>query len=456
MRLNPVFPAACAVLVALAMFPVAAQQQTSTGDAALSGSSKEQSGKDQPGTMHKITVDELPEPYATESADNQAEIVARPQSVWPQAPSGFKVDLYANGLANPRLIRVAPNGDLFVAESGSGEITVLRGVANDGKAKRTEVFAGGLTQPFGINFYPAGPNPEWVYVANTNSIVRFPYENGDLNARGPAQTVAQLPGIGRLAAGGHWSRDVVFTLDGLHMLVSVGSRSNDDNTDNNPAEFHRADILEFTPEGKFEGVYAYGIRNCVGETIQPGTGDLWCSVNERDGLGDDLVPDYITHVQPGGFYGWPWFYIGGHKDPRQANRHLELQSQVIVPDVLLQSHFASLEMQFYQGTQFPAPYRGWAFAAEHGSWNRKPRVGYEVIALPMENGRATGQYEDFLTGFVLPDGTVWGRPVGIAVAQDGSLFVSDDGSNSIWRVMYLGHKSAAYPPPRNLTERASR
>jgi glucose/arabinose dehydrogenase len=202
-------------------------------------------------------------------------------------------------------------------------------------------------------------------------------------------------------------------------------------------------VLEYTPEGKFEKVYASGIRNCVGETIHPTTGELWCSTNERDALGNNLVPDYITHVQEGGFYGWPWFYMGAIQDPRQAGKHPELKSKVIVPDVLLNPHFASLQLQFYEAKEFPATYHGRAFAAEHGSWNRDPRGGYEVITVPMEGGKATGEYEDFLTGFVLPDGKVWGRPVGIAVAKDGSLLVSDDGSNTIWRVTYTGTKTAA-------------
>jgi glucose/arabinose dehydrogenase len=434
----------------LATFSAAAQQ-TLTGQAAFTDYAKEH-----PGVRRKLTVADLPEPYATESAANPAEIIPRPQSAWPQAPSGFKVELYAENLTGPRLIRVAPNGDLFVAESESGEIKVLRGIANDGKAKQVAVFAHGLTLPFGISFYPSGPHPAWIYVADTDAVVRFPYQSGDLKARGPAQTLTRLPGFGRLTGEGNWTRDIVFTRDGQHMLISVGSRSNDDNIDRNQAEFHRADILEFTPTGRFERVYASGIRNCVGEAIHPQTGELWCSANERDGLGNDLVPDYITHIVPGGFYGWPWFYLGEKQDPRQLQRHPELKTKVIVPDVLLQPHFASLEMQFYDGSSFPAGYRGWAFAAEHGSWNRQPRTGYEVIAIPMENGHATGEYEDFLTGFTLPDGGVWGRPAGVAVGRDGSLFVSDDGSNSIWRVLYVGHRSAAYPIPRNLTERASR
>ena len=395
--------------------------------------------QEQPGTVRKIALADLPEPYQTQSADNRAHIVPRPADAWPKSLPGFTVTQYVTGLQNPRLIRRAPNGDLFVAESEPGRIRVLRGVAADGKAQTVEVFATGLTQPFGIAFYPPGPSPQYVYVGNTGSVVRFPYRNGDLKARGPAETIVpDIPSGGRLTGGGHWTRDLAFTRDGSKMFVSVGSHSNDDDADNNPQEFHRADILEFNPDGSGSRIYAYGIRNPVGIATNPGTGELWASVNERDGLGDNLVPDYITHVQPGGFYGWPWFYMGGRQDPRQQGKHPELQSKVITPDVLLQPHNASLEMTFYDGRQFPAGYRGDIFAAEHGSWNKAVRTGYEVIRVPLKEGHATGEYEDFLTGFVTPGGDVWGRPVGVAVAQDGSLIVTDDGSNSVWRVSYTG------------------
>jgi glucose/arabinose dehydrogenase len=395
--------------------------------------------QEQPGTVRKIALADLPEPYQTQSADNRAHIVPRPADAWPKSLPGFTVTQYVTGLQNPRLIRRAPNGDLFVAESEPGRIRVLRGVAADGKAQTVEVFATGLTQPFGIAFYPPGPSPQYVYVGNTGSVVRFPYRNGDLKARGPAETIVpDIPSGGRLTGGGHWTRDLAFTRDGGKMFVSVGSHSNDDDADNNPQEFHRADILEFNPDGSGSRIYAYGIRNPVGIATNPGTGELWASVNERDGLGDNLVPDYITHVQPGGFYGWPWFYMGGRQDPRQQGKHPELQSKVITPDVLLQPHNASLEMTFYDGRQFPAGYRGDIFAAEHGSWNKAVRTGYEVIRVPLKEGHATGEYEDFLTGFVTPGGDVWGRPVGVAVAQDGSLIVTDDGSNSVWRVSYTG------------------
>jgi glucose/arabinose dehydrogenase len=300
-----------------------------------------------------------------------------------------------------------------------------------------EVYATGLAQPFGLAFYPLGPNPAYLYVANTNSVVRFPYHNGDLQAAGKPETVvAKIPGGGRLRGGGHWTRDLAFSSDGARLFISVGSHSNVDDTDNNPAEFHRADILVAKPDGSGLEVYAWGIRNAVGIAIHPQTGQLWASVNERDNLGDNLVPDYITHIEAGGFYGWPWFYMGAHWDPRHQGKHPELQSKVLTPDVLLQPHNASLEMTFYEGTEFPAEYRGDIFAAEHGSWNKATRTGYEVIRVPLEKGRATGEYEDFLTGFVTPSGDVWGRPVGVTVAQDGSLIVTDDGSNTVWRVRW--------------------
>jgi len=235
------------------------------------------------------------------------------------------------------------------------------------------------------------------------------------------------------------------------MFVSVGSSSNVDDPDTTPGEKNRADILEFNPVGSDMQVYAYGIRNAGGGlAINPKTEELWCSANERDGLGDNLVPDYITHVEAGGFYGWPWWYIGSHQDPRHDGKHPELRDKVLVPDVLLQAHNASLEMTFYEGTQFPPQYQGDIFASEHGSWNRSVRVGYEVIRVPMhQSGRASGEYEDFLTGFVVDNGHVWGRPVGITAAQDGSLLVSDDGSNSIWRISFSSTTATRTRPQRN-------
>jgi glucose/arabinose dehydrogenase len=388
-----------------------------------------------PGQFHKITAEDLPKPFETKSTANPPRVVAKPDDMWPQAPAGFKVELYASGLNEPRQIRTAPNGDFFVADSRTSEVRIFRGRDKDGKPEQASTFASGMTRTFGIAFYPPGANPQWVYVGNTDSVVRLPYKNGDLKASGPPEKlVSDLP-----AGGYHWTRDLVFSKDGKRLFVAVGSGSNIDDPDTHASEFHRADILEYTPEGKFVGVYASGIRNPVGLGINPQTGELWCSVNERDELGDNLVPDYVTHVQQGGFYGWPFYYIGGHADPRLGGKHPELKDRVIVPDVLLQPHNASLGLTFYEGDQFPKEYSGDLFAAEHGSWNRATRAGYEVIRVPLENGHASGVYEDFLTGFVTPDGKAWGRPVGVAVAKDGSLYITDDGYKAIWRVSYTGN-----------------
>jgi glucose/arabinose dehydrogenase len=399
-----------------------------TGDAAFQDYTTIRTGQ-----FRKITVADLPKPFATASAGNGPEIVPRPANAWPQAPAGFQVQLYADGLNNPREIRTAPNGDLFVAESGPGDVRVYSGITADGKPKQTSVFLTGLKQPFGMAFAPAGLNPRWLYIGNTDSLVRVPYITGDLKARGPIEKLADLP-----RAGYHWTRDLALSPDGNHLFVSVGSNSNINDPDTHSSEFHRADILVYSLDGQFERVYASGTRNPVGIAVNPETGELWCSTNERDELGDNLPPDYITHVADGGFYGWPYYYIGGHPDPRLGGKHPELKDKVLVPDVLLQPHNASLELTFYEGRQFPAEYKGDIFAAEHGSWNRHMRTGYEVIRVPLENGHSNGVFENFLTGFVTADGNVWGRPVGVAVAKDGSLMVTDDGSNSIWRVLWTG------------------
>jgi len=389
---------------------------------------------EKPGEIRKITLKDLPTPYATASAGNGPQVVARPEGAWPKVPEGFKVEEYTAGLDNPRIIRTAPNGDFFVSETRAGDIRVFRGINSKGRPEQMAVFASGLNEPFGIAFYPPGPAPEWVYVGNTDSVVRFPYQNGDLQARGPIRHIADVP-----SGGGHSTRDVRFSLDGKKMFVSVGSASNVNDPDTTPAEKNRADVLEFDPDGSAMLVYAYGIRNCVGLAVNSKTGELWCSVNERDALGDNLVPDYITHVQEGGFYGWPWWYMGSHQDPRHPGKHPELKEKVITPDVILNPHNASLGITFYDGKQFPAEYQGDLFASEHGSWNRAVRVGYELIRVPLhQTGHASGEYQDFMTGFVVDNGHVWGRPVGVAVAPDGSLLVTDDASDSIWRISYSG------------------
>jgi glucose/arabinose dehydrogenase len=431
---------------ALVLLPVAQSQSSKNSQLGKQQVLKGQNAftdaaHESPGTRRHLTTADLPAPAPDQSVDNGADMVPRPSNAWPQAPKGFKVELYATNLENPREMRTAPDGDIFLAESEAGKIVVFRGVDKDGHPQQKSEFAAGLHQPFGIAFYPLGPHPQYIYIGDTDGIVRFPYHNGDLKAAGKMEHLADLPGGGRLRGGGHWTRDLVFSRDGTKLFASVGSHSNVDDPDTHPEEKDRADVLEFTPEGKFVKIYAYGIRNCVGEAINPITGELWCSTNERDALGNNLVPDYVTHIQEGGFYGWPYYFMGTHggvQDPRHQGKHPELQSKVITPDVLVNPHFASLEMLFYEGAQFPAEYRGDGFACEHGSWNRKQRSGYEVIRVPMKNGHATGEYEDFLTGFTVGDGGVWGRPVGIAEGKDGSLFVSDDGSNSIWHVVYTG------------------
>ena len=398
---------------------------------------------DAPGVRRHLTFADLPPPFATESARNSPKVVSKPANGQLLVPNGFKIEPFAGGLDNPRLLRVAPNGDLFVAESGPGHIQVF----HDGKKS---LFAGDLVEPFGIAFYPPGNDPRWVYVAENNAIVRFPYRAGDRSAGGPRETV-----VAKLSNehDGHWTRDIAFSLDGKQMFVSVGSASNVAERMKKrsvaeaqafektaalgaawDAEDHRADVLVFDPEGKSGRIFATGIRNCVGLAVHPKTGNLWCSTNERDGLGDDLVPDYITRVTEGAFYGWPWYWLGNHEDPRLKGERPDLAAKVTAPDVLLQSHSASLQLTFYDGKMFPAEYRGDAFAAFHGSWNRARRTGYKIVRVLQKNGVPTGVYEDFVVGFIAGPQSVWGRPVGVAVAGDGALLFSEDGNGTIWRV----------------------
>jgi glucose/arabinose dehydrogenase len=400
---------------------------------------------DRPGLRRRIRPSDLPPADLRASFANGVQIVRRPANQKPVVPPGFEISLFAEGLDEPRLIRAAPNGDIFVAESFAGRVRVLR--PSTPGTPRNEVFASGLAGPFGIAFYPPGPDPEWVYVANTNSVVRFAYRNGDLTARGESETI-----VPRLPTGGHSTRDVAFSPDGSKMFVSVGSGSNAGERMGrlDPAELaawtaqhplgaswgnetDRADVLVFDPDGRNQRIYATGIRNCVGLAISP-KGDLWCSTNERDSIGDNVPPDYITRVREGAFYGWPWYYIGSNEDPRHKGERPDLKDKVTVPDVLLQAHSASLGLTFYNGTQFPAEYRGGLFAAEHGSWNRSKRAGSKVIRVIMRNGEPTGEYEDFATGFVVSDASAWGRPVGVTVTPDGALYVSDDAGGTIWRI----------------------
>jgi glucose/arabinose dehydrogenase len=418
MRLFPVLLLA----PGLAVLPLSAQDSD--------GSWRE----DAPGKRHEIRLSELPVPFATESARNGPRIVSRPEGARPQVPAGFEIAKIGGGFQNPRYLRFAPNGDLFVVESGANEIRVLRDTDNDGSHDVNEVFAFGLNQPFGIAFYPPGPEPQYLYIANTDSVIRLPYKNGDLHAEGKPEEICQLSGGGHLTGGGHWTRDLAFSKDGSRLFVSIGSLTNV-NEENKEEETRRARIFVMNPDGSDIKTYATGIRNAVGIAVHPVTGDLWMSVNERDGLGDDLVPDYITRVKEGGFYGWPWFYLGKNLDPRhKANPHPELADTVLVPDIPVRSHSASLCLTFYTGGAFPKEYRNDAFAAFHGSWNRELRTGYKVVRVPLQDGKPQGYYEDFVTGFVTEEGDVWGRPVGLAVGPDGALYLSEDGNNTLWRI----------------------
>jgi glucose/arabinose dehydrogenase len=389
---------------------------------------------DRPGVRRKITVSDLPAPHSNILDIKPPRVVSRPPGAELHVPQDFKVELYASGLSDPRYLLIAPNGDVFVGQSRANEIDILReqnGITN------LTVFANrDLNRPFGMAFYPPGADPEYLYVANTDGVIRFPYRIGDTKPRGSAEKIAPLSGgAGFIGGGGHWTRDIAFSPDGKKMYVSVGSYSNHSDTGR---ESERARIFEFDPHGNAKRVFAWGIRNAVGIAFRPGPNELWMSTNERDNLGENLVPDYISSVRPNGFYGWPWFYIGKHSDPKHAGKHPELADKVIVPDVLIQAHSASLKLCFYEGNQFPAEYKGDIFAALHGSWNRDRRTGYKIVRVPFDHsgGGASGEYQDFVTGFVTPEGKVWGRPVGIATANDGSLLFSEDGNDTIWRVTY--------------------
>jgi glucose/arabinose dehydrogenase len=418
-----------------------------------------------PGVQHLITIADLPEPYETPSAGNFPTVVPRPANANLSVPAGFTVKLFASGLINPRIVRVAPNGDIFVSETSQNRIRVLR--ANDGADTPSEnrVFAQALNRPFGTAFYPAGNDPQWLYVALNNSVVRIPYHNGDLAASGAVQVV--IPKLSDSPTSGHTTRDVVFSKDGTRMFVTVGSSSNAGEsmgrktaaeveaweTDHGLGagwgpETQRANILVTDPEGLQPlRTYATGIRNPVGLAIHPTTSDLWVSTNERDGLGDNLVPDYVTRVKEGGFYGWPWYYMGNFEDPRHAGERPDLSGKATVPDVLEQAHSASLQMTFYitnnGSAAFPSRYHGDAFVALHGSWNRATRTGYKLVRIPLKDGVPTGGYDDFLTGFVTTDRNVWGRPVGVAVAHDGALLMTEDGNGTIWRIAYTRPQLAA-------------
>jgi glucose/arabinose dehydrogenase len=433
LRFEPRAAAKCAALAALALVALGWAAAADPLELRTDGAAYGDWTTDAPGVRRRIVVRDMPPPKATKSAANFSHVIARPDGALPRVPPGFRVAEFASGFNEPRIIVTAPNGDIFVAESKGNRVRILRDANGDGKPELNEVFVEGLNKPFGIAFFPPGPEPKFIYIGNTDGVVRFPYRNGDTKASGPAQPIVSVPSGGLLAGGGHWTRDVKFSADGKRMFVSIGSRSNNDD---DISEARRARILEFDPDGGNERVYASGLRNAVGIAIDPATGALWATCNERDGLGDDLPPDYVTRVKEGGFYGWPWFYLGANEDPKHAGKHPELADKITVPDVLLQPHSAPLGLAFYNGKKFPAEYRGQAFVACHGSWNRAKRTGYKIVRVPVKDGKAVGEYVDFLIGFVTPQGEVWGRPVGVTTTNDGALLITDDGGNRIWRVSF--------------------
>jgi glucose/arabinose dehydrogenase len=409
---------------------------------------------DAPGRVHRIDVAGLPAPFATPSARDFPAITPKPGDATLKLPPGFKVDVFTRDIDGPRVMRVAPNGDIFVAETQQGRIKVLKPAADGTSVTSSTVFASGLTRPFGMQFYPAGAAAQWLYVAEENRVVRFRYGAGATGQ--PEVVVSQLASTG----GGHYTRDLVFSPDGRRMFVAVGSLSNvADGISKKSAdeikaweaahgvgaawgqEENRADVLVFDVGSDRPGKpYATGIRNCVALAVQPGTGDLWCTVNERDGLGDNLVPDYSTRVREGGFYGWPWYYMGDREDPRRAGERADLKGKTMTPDVLYEAHSAAVGFAFYTATSgrsaFPAEYVGDAFAVFHGSWNRADRTGHKVVRVPIENGVPTGEYVDFLVGFIAPDGKPWGRPSYITAMNDGALLLGDDDGDVIYRISY--------------------
>jgi glucose/arabinose dehydrogenase/cytochrome c2 len=411
---------------------------------------------DAPGRTHRIAANSLSPAFATASSRNNSSVVAKPATAALSLPPGFHIDVFAEGLTGPRKMLVAPNGDILVTEMRGGRVTVLHPSSDGTRAAGKDVLLQGLRQPFGLAFYPNAQHPQWLYVAETNRVTRFAYQVGDVKPRGAAQVVvAELP-----SGVGHSTRDIAFSPDGKRLFVSVGSASNVAETMSKKTaaeiksweavhglggtwdvETNRAGVLEFDAAAPAASSnYANGIRNCVSLTVQPANGALWCTTNERDALGDDLVPDYSTRVARGAFYGWPWYYVGSNEDPRLQGDRPDLNGKVSVPDVLYQSHSAALSMTFYEASHgksaFPAAFVGDAFVGFHGSWNRSLRTGYKLVRVHMKNGEPTGDYEDFLTGFVVDDAHVWGRPVATVELPDGSLLMSEDGNNVIFRISY--------------------
>jgi glucose/arabinose dehydrogenase len=374
---------------------------------------------------YDIKLADLPAPEVLTGPRNQSKVIPRPEGAELALPAGFQISVYAEGdLQQPRGLLQAPNGDVFVSESQPNRITVLRDSNNDGKVDERFVFATGLSRPYGMALWR-----DYLYVGNQNGLVRFKYKPGQTKAEGEPEKLVDLP-----AGAGHWTRNVIFNAAGTKMYVAVGSGSNV-SAGEPPI---RAAISEFNPDGTGHRIYASGTRNPVGLAWNPTTKQLWAAVEERDLIGDDLVPEYVTSIKEGAFYGWPYSYLGQHEDPRRKGEAPELVKKAIVPDVLIQAHSAVLGMTFYEGKMFPADYQGDAFVALHGSWNRASRTGYKIIRIKFKDGKPVGGYDDFVVGWMLGEDKpeVWGRPVGVLVLKDGSMLITDDGGNKVWRVTY--------------------
>jgi len=383
----------------------------------------------QPDIIVKTAVGDitLPPPFATKSATTRSSIVDWPSGKMPVAPEGFVVTKFAEKLDNPRWTYIAPNNDIFVSESEADRISIFRDKDKDGQFETREIYLKNLNKPFGMLVLK-----NYFYIANTDGLYRYPYNASDLKITSKGQKILELP------AGGynnHWTRNLIANADGTKIYVTVGSASNvaEHGMEN---EVRRACILEINPDGTGEKIYAGGLRNPVGVDWNPETGELWTAVNERDELGDDLVPDYITSVKQNGFYGWPYSYFGNHLDPRMKGEGKDLAAKAIVPDVSVGAHTASLGLAFYDKSGFPEQYKNGAFVGQHGSWNRSRISGYKVLFVPFKNGKPSGKPQDFLTGFIAngDSADVYGRPVAVTVMNDGSILVNDDGSNTIWKV----------------------
>ncbi|HUP58880.1 MAG TPA: sorbosone dehydrogenase family protein [Thermoanaerobaculia bacterium] len=373
---------------------------------------------------HEVRADRLPAPYATPSAATVSRQTGSPRNARFVLPPRFSISLWAEDLPEPRNMIQAPNGDVLVACMSGREIDVLRDADGDGKAEKRWVFHDGLNRPFGLAL-----RGNHLYAGNTDAVVRFDYKPGQTTASGEPVTIAPLP------RGGHATRNLLFNRDGSKLYVSIGSASNVDDETDDP---RRAAIMEMNPDGSGRRIFASGLRNPIGLAWNPANRTLWTVVNERDGLGDELVPDYITEVKAGAFYGWPFSYIGKNVDPRRRGERPDLVAKAIPPSLLFASHSAPITLAFYNGTMFPEKYRGGAFVALHGSWNREKLTGYEIVHVPFRNGQPAGGYDDFVLGWIAhPDGReVYGRPAGVLVLRDGSLLIADDGANVIWRVTY--------------------